>query len=74
MKRADLFDNIIIYFVPYIVEEDSCMSKINEKDFIDYLNRWVFPEYESRLVEDIGWIRSLEEIPPKYRGCPDFNF
>ena len=45
-----------------------------EKDFIDYLNRWVFPEYESRFVEDIGWIRSLEEIPPKYRGCPDFNF
>lgn len=41
-------------------------------DFIDYLNRWVFPECESKLVKGLGCYNY--EIPPEYQGYPQYNF
>ena len=46
----------------------------NEGDFIEYLNRWIFPEEPSRLVEDLGWIEFDQPLPPPYQDCPSFNF
>ena len=46
----------------------------HEGDFIEYLNRWVFPEEPSVLVENLGWIDFDQALPEKYRGCPEFNF
>lgn len=41
----------------------------NEEDFIEYLNKWIFPDKRSVLIENIGWT-----IPDKYRELPSFNF
>ena len=46
----------------------------NEADFIEYLNRWRFPQQPSVFVENLGWIDSDRLIPPKYKDCPSFNF
>ena len=41
-------------------------------DFIDYLNRWAFPECESKLVKGLGCYN--DEIPEQYRHYPQYNF
>lgn len=41
----------------------------NEKDFVDYLNTWVFPEEQSKLIETLGWINTDKDIPSRYKGC-----
>lgn len=41
-------------------------------DFIDYLNRWAFPEYESKLIKGLGCYDY--EIPPEYQNYPQYNF
>lgn len=41
-------------------------------DFIDYLNRWTFPEYESRLIKGLGCCGY--EIPEAYQHYPKYNF
>ncbi len=46
----------------------------NEADFIEYLNRKVFPDEESVAIENLGWIESEEDLPERYRNLPDFNF
>ncbi|MCI9268058.1 MAG: hypothetical protein HFF40_04300 [Lawsonibacter sp.] len=46
----------------------------NEADFIDYLNRWVFPDQPSVLVKNLGWIEFDQPLPEPYRSCPQFNF
>ena len=46
----------------------------NEEDFIEYLNEWVFPEEQSVLVENLGWIDFDEALPKPYNNCPEFNF
>ena len=46
----------------------------NEKDFIEYVNTWIFPNEPSVLIETIGWINSKADIPEKYRECKWFNF
>ena len=46
----------------------------NEADFIAYLNRWVFPEQPSKLVENLGWIAFDQELPDGYQGLPQFHF
>lgn len=46
----------------------------NENDFIEYLNKWIFPDKPSVLIETIGWISSKADIPEKYKGCKCFNF
>lgn len=48
----------------------------NEKDFIEYLNTYIFPDDRSVLVEKIGFvnIHSGEVLPKKYENIPRFNF
>lgn len=46
----------------------------DEKDFIKYLNTWVFPEQPSVFIENIGQVESNADIPEKYRECPVFHF
>ena len=46
----------------------------NECDFIEYLNEWIFPNQQSKLVENLGWIDFGCLLPKKYIGCPQFNF
>lgn len=46
----------------------------DESDFIAYLNRWLFPNEPSELIENLGWIDFDKPLPEKYRDCPQFNF
>ena len=46
----------------------------NERDFIDYLNEYIFPEQTSSFVINLGWIDSKENFSPEYQGLPYFNF
>lgn len=41
-------------------------------DFIDYLNKWAFPEQQSQFVKDLGCFNC--EIPEEYHTCPKYNF
>lgn len=45
-----------------------------EKDFIDYLNQYIFPEQKSMFVENLGWTELGKNIPMKYKHCPYYNF
>ena len=47
-------------------------ARYDERDFIRYLNEWLFPEQPSRLVEQLG--SCLEEPPEEYRNLPQHNF
>lgn len=46
----------------------------NEADFIEYLNKYVFPDKPSTLVRNLGWTGLGEDLPEEYRGYPYFNF
>ena len=45
-----------------------------EKDFIDYLNAYVFPDYESKMVENLGWTNLGDNLSEGYKDYPYFNF
>ena len=47
----------------------------NERDFIEYLNRFIFPKEKSVFIENLGPI-GIDEVPiPEcYKDCPMFNF
>ena len=42
------------------------------EDFIDYLNRWAFPESESRQIKALGCYGY--ELPSEYQHYPCYNF
>ena len=42
------------------------------EDFIDYLNRWAFPESESRQIKALGCCGY--ELPEAYQHYPRYNF
>ena len=46
----------------------------DEKDFIKYLNTWIFPEQPFIFIKNIGQVESDADIPEKYRECPVFHF
>ena len=46
----------------------------DESDFIEYLNRWQFPEEPSEFLENLGFPDSGRALPEAYRNCPRFNF
>ena len=46
----------------------------NEKDFIEYLNNWIFPDEPSVFIETLEWINSEKVIFQKYNGCDWLNF
>lgn len=45
----------------------------NEKDFIDYLNQYVFDE-PSVLVETFAGVYDARKVPEEYIGLPCFYF
>ena len=45
-----------------------------ERDFIDYLNAYVFPECESKIVENLGWTNLGDNLPERYKNYPYYNF
>ncbi len=45
-----------------------------ERDFIDYLNTYLFPEQRSAPVLNLGWTALEDGIPEEYRPLPYFNF
>ncbi len=45
-----------------------------ERDFIDYLNAYVFPECESKIVENLGWTNLGDNLSERYKNYPYFNF
>ena len=53
-----------------------------EVDFIKYLNKWLFPDEPSVLVETFDWSviseaingRGKPSLPEKYKDCEWFNF
>ena len=44
----------------------------NDADFIEYLNKWVFPEQPSTLVKELDCYDY--ELPEEYKKYPQFNF
>ena len=45
-----------------------------EKDFVDYLNTYVFPEEPSVPVQNLGWTGLGADMPAEYAALPYFNF
>ena len=45
-----------------------------ERDFIDYLNAYVFPDCESMMVENLSWTNKGDNLPKRYKDYPYFNF
>lgn len=45
-----------------------------ERDFIEYLNTWIFPNHKSVLIENLGWVDLDAKLPAPYTDCPKFNF
>lgn len=45
-----------------------------EKDFVEYLNTYVFPEEPSVLVQNLGWTGLGADMPAEYAALPYFNF
>ncbi len=46
----------------------------DEDDFVKYLNTRVFPNQESVLIKNLGWIDFDSELPSPYNEYPAFNF
>jgi hypothetical protein len=68
------FDNWL-WQSPHAERFRTCKGvRYNEKDFIDYLNIWVFPEEQSKLIETLDRIDAPSDIPERYKGCERFNF
>ncbi|MBQ7557334.1 MAG: hypothetical protein IJT00_04645 [Lachnospiraceae bacterium] len=45
-----------------------------EVDFIDYLNTFAFPDYESKMLKNLGWTDLGENLPEEYKDYAYFNF
>lgn len=46
----------------------------NESDFINYLNKYIFPKQKSVLVKNLGWTNLGKNLPSEYKQLPYFNF
>lgn len=45
----------------------------NEQDFIDYLNEHIFPQENSVLVQNLGYMTAKEQ-KQRFKDVPAFNF
>ncbi len=52
------------------LHENQYVAHFNEGHFIEYLNRWLFPNQLSALVKELG----SYEIPEEYQNYPHYNF
>lgn len=55
----------------HVVNGIDCVC-FDASDFIDYLNRYLFPEQPSRRLRGLGC--EFYELPEEYRNHPRFNF
>ncbi len=46
----------------------------SESDFIDYLNTYIFPDYKSKMIKNLGWTDLGKNLPKKYKNHPYYNF
>ena len=51
-----------------------CGVCYNEADFIEYLNKYIFPEQKSVFVKNIGWTDCFDDLPVEYKSHPYFIF
>lgn len=58
----------------YMMNSYFSIIRYDEKDFIIYLNKWIFPNMTSIFIETLEWIDSKKDIPERYKGCEWFNF
>lgn len=45
-----------------------------EEDFIEYLNRYLFPREKSKPIKNLRWTDLGKNLPEQYRHYPHFNF
>ena len=45
-----------------------------EADFIEYLNKYIFPEQPSVFVKNLGWTEFGRKLPVEYKNHPCFHF
>lgn len=77
-RIADHLESACWYFCSvWILDGPECRRFIkdgvlcyNDRDFIDYLNKWEAPEFESVFVENID----TNAIAKKYKNCPRYTF
>ena len=46
----------------------------SERDFIDYLNKYVLQEQKAVFIKNLGWTELGRNLPAKYKNHPYFNF
>lgn len=46
----------------------------DQADFIEYLNRYLFPNSPSKELLNLGWTNLGKDLPEEYRAWPYFNF
>ncbi len=63
-------DNLIKYCNEIAMELTPCFD---ERDFIEYLNTFIFVGRRSELVKDLKIIDE-NNIPEEYRALPRYNF
>ena len=55
----------------YKIKGGYCYS---EEDFIDYLNKYIFPNQKSCFIKNLGWTDLGKNLPLEYQNHPYFNF
>ena len=55
----------------YRIEMGVCYT---ESDFIDYLNKYIFPDCESKMLKNLGWTELGKDLPAEYSKLPYYNF
>ena len=54
------------------IDEEQIGAVFGTTEFIDYLNRWIFPDERSLIVRELGC--SMDELPEEYMDLPRYNF
>lgn len=54
------------------LDEDTVGAAYGTAEFIDYLNRWAFPEQSSRILRGLDC--SYDQIPEQFADYPHYNF
>ena len=54
------------------MDEDMVVAIFGTAEFIEYLNRWAFPDQGAQIVRGLGC--TYDEIPEEYANLPAFNF
>ena len=45
-----------------------------EADFIEYLNEYLFPDQQSKMIKNLGWTDLGAKLPIEYQNHPFYNF